>query len=176
MLAPEVVVLRALRAPEGFDARFSATGREYRYRIDTAPWPDPFTARYVWHRPGELPLGPMRRAAHALVGRHDFASFSRAPKPPRTTIRSLRRLAVAKEERIVTVTAEADGFLHQMARSLVGTLIDVAEGRIDPGAMGEVLAARGRSAAGRVAPPHGLTLERVTYGRASAGVRAGSRL
>ncbi len=165
MLGPEVVVVAALRAPVGFDARFSATGREYRYRIDTAAHPDPFTARYVWHRPGGLALAPMRRAARDLTGEHDFASFCRTRRNERSTVRTLRRLSVASREGVVTITAEADGFLHQMVRSLVGTLVDVAVGRLDTLAMAAVLAARDRSAAGRLAPPHGLTLERVRYGR-----------
>jgi len=170
-LAPEVVVLRADRAPAGFDARFSATGRRYRYRIDTAPLPDPFTARYVWHRPGDLPLAPMRRAARDLVGTHDFASFCRAPRAPASTVRTLHRLSVAMREGLVTVTADADGFLQQMVRSLAGTLVDVAIGRIEPSAMPAVLTARDRAAAGRVAPPHGLTLEAVRYRRNERGSR-----
>ena len=164
-LAPEVVVTAARRAPAGFDARFSATGREYRYRIDTSPWPDPFTARLVWHRPGGLALAPMRRAARDLAGEHDFAAFCRARKDEGSTVRRLRRLAVASAGGVVTVTAEADGFLHQMVRSLVGTLVDVAIGRLDPESMPRVLASRDRAAAGRVAPARGLTLERVCYGR-----------
>ncbi|MEX2458824.1 MAG: tRNA pseudouridine(38-40) synthase TruA, partial [Actinomycetota bacterium] len=164
-LAPEVVVTLARRAPAGFDARLSATGREYRYRIDTSPWPDPFTAGFVWHRPGGLALAPMRRAARDLTGEHDFAAFCRARKDEGSTVRRLRRLAVASAESVVTVTAEADGFLHQMVRSLVGTLVDVAVGRLDPESMPAVLASRDRAAAGRVAPPRGLTLERVRYGR-----------
>jgi tRNA pseudouridine38-40 synthase len=166
MLAPEVVVRDARRARAGFDARFSATGREYRYRIDTAAWPDPLAARFVWHRPGELALEPMRRAAADLVGRHDFASFCRRPQGERTTIRTLRRLAISSRGRLLTVTAEADGFLHQMVRSLVGTLVDAGQGRLGPASIPQVLAARDRRAAGRVAPPQGLTLERVRYGRA----------
>ncbi len=82
MLAPEVVVRDARRAPAGFDARHAATAREYRYRIDTSALPDPFTARYVWHRPGELRVGAMRAAAQHLIGEHDFASFCRPPGRP----------------------------------------------------------------------------------------------
>lgn len=164
MLAPEVVVLDARPAPDGFDARRSATWREYRYRIDTGPVPDPFTARFVWHRPGELSLSRMRSAARLLVGEHEFASFCRSPKAPASTIRRLERLAVAKVGDRIEIAARANAFLHQMVRSLVGTLVDVGEGRLEPDAMPAILAARSRAAAGRVAPPHGLTLERVLYG------------
>ena len=165
VLAPEVVVLDARRAPAGFDARRSATRREYVYRIDTSPAPDPFTARFEWHRPARLPVATMREAARHLVGEHDFASFCRSPQPPSGTTRNLLRLAVTARGDRVEVRAEANAFLHQMVRSLAGTLVAVGDGRIAPDAMPEVLAARTRSAAGPIAPPHGLTLVRVRYGR-----------
>jgi tRNA pseudouridine38-40 synthase len=162
-LAPEVVVLDAGDAPIGFDARFSAKAREYVYRIHEASVPDPFTARFVWHRPGRLPLGPMRQAAGLLVGEHDFASFCRDPGGGRSTVRDLRRLAVARQGDVVSIRAVANAFLHQMVRSLVGTLVAAGEGKLDAGAMPEILAARDRAAAGRPAPARGLTLERVHY-------------
>lgn len=164
LLAPEVVVLDARAAPEGFDARHSATAREYRYRIDLGPFPDPFTARYVWHRPGELSLGSMRAAARYLLGEHDFASFCRRPEGERSTVRTLQRLSVSRHGDRIVITARANAFLHQMVRSLVGTLLDVGEGRIAPDDIPAIIGARDRSRAGRVAPPQGLTLERVVYG------------
>lgn len=165
MLGPEVAVRRVLWAPDGFDARFSARGREYRYRIDTSEVPDPFSARHVWQRPGGLLLGPMRIAARGLVGERDFASFCRSPKPPAGTIRHLRRLSVSVAGTRWEIRAEANAFLHQMVRSLVGTLVAAGEGRIDPGSMSRVLAARDRAAAAHIAPPHGLALVRVRYVR-----------
>jgi tRNA pseudouridine38-40 synthase len=165
ILAPEIVVRSARHAPASFDARHSATGREYLYRVDTAALPDPFTARYVWHRPGSLTLSRMRRAARELVGEHDFASFCRAPQLPASTVRDLRRLSVSVEEAEVRIYATADAFLHQMVRSLAGTIIAVGEGGMDPDAMPQILRARSRAAAGPVAPPRGLILMHVFYGR-----------
>ena len=164
MLAPEIVVRRAAVAPESFDARHSARARLYRYRLDTESVASPFTARFVWHRPGDLDLGAMRRAAARLVGEHDFASFCRAPKPPAVTTRDLRELTVSARGRQIVVTAQADSFLHQMVRSLVGTLVAVGEGKLDAQSMSEILAARDRGAAGPIAPPQGLSLVRVFYG------------
>ncbi len=164
MLGPEVVVLEGRVASRGFDARFSASAREYRYRIDVGAWPDPFTARFVWHRPGELSLPRMRAAARHLVGEHDFASFCRTPKDGGSTVRRLERLSVSRKGDRIEISARAGGFLHQMVRSLVGTLVAVGEGRIEPDAMPAILAAGDRSRAGKVAPAHGLTLERVIYG------------
>jgi tRNA pseudouridine38-40 synthase len=166
MLGPEVSVARVRRGPAGFDARHSATARRYRYRLHTAVAPDPFTARFVWHRPGSLRVGRMRAAARELTGEHDFASFCRPPQPPgASTVRHLRRLTVAADGENLSVVAEANGFLHQMVRSLVGTLVAVGEGRMEPAEMAAVLRVGDRSAAGPVAPPHGLALEHVTYGR-----------
>lgn len=176
IFAPEVVVLRATRAPKGFDARHSATGREYRYRIDTGELPSPFEARYIWHRPGPLSLARMRKAARLLVGEHDFASFCRAPEAPAGTVRFLRRLAVSASGGRMEIGAAANAFLHQMVRSLVGTLVAVGEGRMEPAAMPKVLAARAREAAGPVAPPHGLTLVRVRYGGPSVRWQPSRRL
>ena len=165
MLGPEVVVLEAGWAPEGFDARHSATAREYRYRIDVGPWPDPFTARFVWHREGELTLGRMREAARHLVGERDFAAFCRRPRDGSGTVRRLERLSVRRAGDRVEIHARANAFLHQMVRSLVGTLVAVGEGRRDPDDLPDVLASRDRGRAGQIAPSHGLTLERVVYGR-----------
>ena len=87
--------MRAGEVPEGFDARRSASAREYRYRIDTADVPDPFSARYVWHRPGAIDVAAMRVAARPLIGDHDFASFCRHPGADRSTVRDLERCTVA---------------------------------------------------------------------------------
>jgi tRNA pseudouridine38-40 synthase len=166
-LAPEVVVLDARHAPEGFDARFSATAREYIYLIHEAALPDPFTARFVWHRPGHLRLGPMREAARLLVGEHDFAAFCRHRKDGRSTVRDLRRLAVTRHGDVLSIRSVANAFLHQMVRTLVGTLVAVGEGRLEADAMLEILAARDRGTAGRPAPARGLSLESVSYHRIS---------
>lgn len=174
MLGPEIAVRRAGRAPAGFEARRSATARAYRYRIRVGEVPDPFTARFEWHRPGRYGLGSMRRAAGHLVGEHDFASFCRVPADGGSTVRTLERLSVRRAGEVLEVGARAGGFLHQMVRSLVGTLAAVGDGRLEAGSMPEVLAARDRSAAGPVAPPHGLTLVSVHYG-AHPRTRRGSR-
>ena len=168
MLAPEVVAWDVRRAPEGFDARFSATAREYRYRIGTGAWPDPFEGRFVWHRPGALASSPMREAARELLGEHDFASFCRRP-PSGGTVRRLERLSVARDGDRVEITARANAFLHQMVRALVGTLVAVGDGRLEPAEVAKILAARDRARTPQMAPAHGLTLERVVYGRRGSG-------
>jgi len=164
MLGPEVVVRDAGYAPGGFDARFSASARIYRYRIDEDDVPDPFRARFVWHRPGRLALAPMRAAARLLVGEHDFAAFCRRPPGGRSTVRRLQRLTVDREADRLELGFRANAFCHQMVRALAGTLVAVGEGSIDPGELPEIVAAGERSRAGQLAPARGLTLERVVYG------------
>ncbi len=164
-LAPEVVVREVSFAPRAFDARFSATAREYAYRIDLAEVPDPFTARFVWHRPGPLSVPRMRAAAQTLVGEHDFASFCRRPGRDRSTVRRLERVTVARGGDLLVIRLRANAFLHQMVRSIVGTLVAVGEGRSQPSDVARILRARDRSGATQLAPARGLTLERVVYGR-----------
>lgn len=163
-LAPEVVCLQAAEAPRAFDARFSASAREYRYRIDTGELPDPFTARFVWHREGRLDVAAMRRAARVLVGEHDFTSFCRHPGQGRATSRDLQRLTVAVAGERVELGFRANAFLHQMVRALTGTLVLVGDGKLGADDVAQLLANRDRAGTGNLAPAHGLTLEHVTYG------------
>lgn len=162
-LSPEIVVVGARDVREGFDARFSATSREYRYVIDTALVSDPFTARYVWHRPMGLSIGRMRVAARQLAGEHDFASFCRHPGPGKSTVRDLQHVSVTREGSTVALRVRADAFLHQMVRTIVGTLVRVGEGRLEPPDVRTMLEARKRAAISQPAPARGLTLERVSY-------------
>jgi tRNA pseudouridine38-40 synthase len=163
-LAPEVVVVRSRRTSERFDARFSAVAREYSYAVHTAAVPDPFSARFAWHHPRELSLRPMREAASHLVGTHDFRSFCRPAAGDRSTVRTLQRLTIARVDDCVVFRVRANAFLHQMVRSLVGTLVAVGERKLSPDSMEEILRALDRNAAGQLAPPQGLTLDRVVYG------------
>ncbi|HYJ61986.1 MAG TPA: tRNA pseudouridine(38-40) synthase TruA [Actinomycetota bacterium] len=169
-LAPEVVVRDAAEVASTFSARFSATAREYAYRIDTAPVPDPFTARFVWHRPGDLHLPSMRAAARTLAGEHDFASFCRHPGAGRSTVRRLERATVRRDGDLFALGFRADAFLHQMVRSLVAAIVGVGRGAATIDELARILAAADRHASkGRLAPPRGLTLERVVYGRRPEG-------
>jgi tRNA pseudouridine38-40 synthase len=164
-LSPEVVAIDVREAARGFHARFSASAREYRYRIDVGPVPDPFTAAFVWHHPFAPDVIAMRRAAAHLVGAHDFTSFCRHPGPGRSTVRDLQRITIGRHGDRLELGLRANAFLHQMVRALTGTLVAVGHGRVDPDEVPTILAARDRARARQMAPAHGLTLERVIYGR-----------
>ena len=163
-LAPEVVATSVRRAPDSFDARRSATAREYRYRIQTGPVPDPFTARIAWHRADDLSVAAMREAGAILVGHRDFASFGLPTSLGGQTFRDLQRLAIRRNGDLLEVSLRANAFLRHMVRSIVGTLVEVGSGRREPGEMRAILRAKNREMAAKPAPPHGLTLERVIFG------------
>ena len=156
------VVLRAAEAPAGWNPRFSATARIYRYVIlDRRA--RPALERRVWHVPQRLEAEAMAEAARILLGRHDFTSFRAAACQAKSPWRTLDRLAVTRMGDLITVEAEARSFLHHQVRNMVGTLKLVGQGRWTPARVGEALAARDRSAAGPTAPPEGLTLLKVCY-------------
>jgi tRNA pseudouridine38-40 synthase len=165
LVGPAVTIWAVRRVAETFDARFSARSRGYRYRLVDAPTADPIRRADRWHVGEPLDVGAMRQGVRLLVGEHDFASFCRRA-PGRTTVRRLTLATVSRPgPGRVDVRLEGTAFCHQQVRSIVGCLVEVGRGRRPPAWVGEVLAARDRAVAARVAPPHGLTLERVGYGR-----------
>ncbi|HYZ60931.1 MAG TPA: tRNA pseudouridine(38-40) synthase TruA [Acetobacteraceae bacterium] len=157
-----IVVLRAERAPPGWNPRFSATGRIYTYAILNRR-ARPALERRVWHVPVPLDAEAMGVAARGLLGRHDFTSFRAAACQANSPWRTLDRLDVTRTGDVITVRAEARSFLHHQVRNMVGTLKLVGEGRWAPERVAAALAARDRSAAGPTAPPEGLILLGVRY-------------
>jgi len=160
-----VVVLRAVPAPEGWNARFSAIRRRYRYTILNRPARPALSAGRVWHVPQRLDVPAMEEAAGLLIGRHDFTSFRAAACQANSPVRTLDRLDVARDGDRVVVAVAARSFLHHQVRNMVGTLKLVGEGAWPAGRVREALGARDRSAAGPTAPADGLCLTGVDYER-----------
>jgi tRNA pseudouridine38-40 synthase len=165
LLGPAISVRRADLAPAGFDARFSARWRRYRYVVDTRPVGDPFTTGTAWRVGVPLDLDAMRLAADAVLGEHDFAAFCRAPDAPgATTVRTvLDTRWEALGGGLVRFEITATAFCQNMVRSLVGHLVEVGRGRRRAGDVLGVLRSGDRRRAGPVAPPHGLCLLEVGY-------------
>lgn len=162
MLGGRIAVRACTRADPGFNARFSARSRLYVYAILQSDVPDPYLARTaLWHRKN-LSIDAMNEASGHLVGEHDFSSFGRVP-PGASSIRTLFELTCSRSSSIVRIRARANSFIQQMVRSLVGTLIQVGEGKRGPDEVVGVLQAQDRVRAGPVAPPHGLCLVSVEY-------------
>jgi tRNA pseudouridine38-40 synthase len=166
LLPPDVRVNKVTVAPEGFDARFSALRRRYEYRVCDDPIGVPPLRRHdtVWH-PRPLHLDRMNAAAALLVGEHDFAAYCKKREGATTIRRLLRYEWDRREERLVVATVEADAFCHSMVRALVGALLSVGEGRRPVEWPAEILLARVRDSAVKVAPAHGLSLEEISYPR-----------
>lgn len=161
MVGSEISVWSVTEVGEDFDARFSAVGRSYRYRLVSRP-PDPRRRALVWDVPGKLDVDAMHDAVQAVVGEHDYAAFCRQPDEGHT-MRRIDEAAVRRDGAEVHVTLRGKAFCHQLVRSVTGSLVEVGRGRQDVDFLAEALAARDRSEAGPVAPPHGLTLEAVHY-------------
>lgn len=168
-----VVIRRAVVAPDGFDARFSARGRSYRYRIaDQLDSRDPLQRRFThWHGT-ELSLSLMQAEADSMLGLHDFLSFCK-PREGATTIRSLRRFDLHRDRLgVIHAELEADAFCHNMVRALVGSSMLVGEGKRPAGWMFERLSEQRRGSDVRLAPAHGLVLERIDYPESAEGLAA----
>ena len=166
-LPEDAAVTDAADAPPGFHARRSAARKRYRYRIYDGPVRAVFERSFVWQCRQRLCEQAMARAAAALVGTHDFASFQTAGSPRESTVRTVYEIAVrrgrAGEGDEVVIEVEADGFLYNMVRGIVGTLVEVGRGAAPEELPAAALAARDRRAAGPNAPAAGLCLLHVTY-------------
>lgn len=170
ILPDDVVVTQALRAEPGFSARFDAVSRVYRYRIVRSDVRPLFCARWAWWVRGGDALDEegMARAASALLGEHDFASFCKtASAAGKSTRRMLAAIDLFHQEELgedqLVIQVEGNAFLHNMVRAIVGTLVDVGLGRHPPAWVAQVLDARDRRAAGQTAPACGLTFWDVRY-------------
>ncbi|MDB4561623.1 tRNA pseudouridine(38-40) synthase TruA [bacterium] len=164
-----IVVHEAVDACQGFHAIRDAISKRYRYQLQVGGVRDAFDYRYRWHLHGELDLDQMRLAAQRLVGIHDFKSFQAAGGERKTTVRNVRACeliasAMTDDDAChLSIEVEADGFLYNMVRTIVGTLVEVGRGKQTVEWIDQVLAACDRDAAGPTAPACGLFLKRVDY-------------
>jgi len=162
-LPPDIRVLSAAEAPQGFHARHDAVARTYRYEILNRPSPSALLRHRAYHVPAPLDVEALRRAVVPLLGRHDFAAYRGAGSPTRTTVCTV---TVADWRRLgsrVRLTMTADRFLRHMVRMIVGTLLRVGIGRLPEGAPRDYLSDRDNRRTGPTAPPQGLYLVRVDY-------------
>ncbi len=166
VLPGDVAVRELVEAEAGFDARRHARSKRYLYRILNRPTPSPLRASFTWHLRERLDDPAMAAAAGPLLGEHDFAAFRGAPSgapPGQSTLRRLDRLDIRRAADELRIVAEGPSFLRYMVRNLVGTLVEVGQGRRaveDPAAL---LESPDRARTGRTAPAQGLCLERVEY-------------
>ena len=162
-LPEDVIVRQAEDVPQAFDANRDAVRKLYRYAIHDAPVPDLFMRRYCHHSRYRLDATAMARALDPLLGRHDFHSFETNWPNRMSSVRTITHLAVNRMGPWIWVDVEADGFLYNMVRAIVGTLINVGRGEWDENDVRRILHAEDRTQAGPNAPAKGLFLMRVTY-------------
>jgi tRNA pseudouridine38-40 synthase len=164
LLPPDIVIQRAEEVEEDFHARKQSKSKVYEYRILNRNLRSAFHHKYAWHLPQKLDLEEMREATRMLIGEHDFSSFRSVGSPTRTAIRRVIRAEWKKgQDGFIRFEVEANGFLKQMVRALVGTLVEVGKGKIDPEKFRKILDSRDRKKAGATAPAHGLFLKEVRY-------------
>jgi len=159
----DIVVTHVEEVPLGFDARRLAKAKTYRYSFFYRPYPPALGARYTLYVPISLDIGAMTEAASFLLGRHDFSAFRSIHCGARSPCRTIYQARFSREGNYLYFYITADAFLQHMARSIIGTLLQVGKRKISSEGFREVLESKDRSKAGPTAPPHGLCLMEVHY-------------
>ena len=167
-LPETIVVTKVEEAPEDFHAIRDATGKRYRYQIQVRHQRDPFEHRYRWRLRQRVDLDAMMQAASKIIGHRDFSSFESTGAERKSSVRHVRDCQVIPAENYastghVAIEVEANGFLYNMVRNIVGTLVEVGFGKRPPEWVDEVLEQQNRVFAGQAAPPQGLFLKEVYY-------------
>lgn len=163
MLPEDISVLSVGKADLSFHARFDASGKEYRYFLNQLAKRDPFQRNYAFHYPFPLNLAAMREACTYLLGTHDFSSFCSARTEVEDKVRTIETIEILQEEKRLCFRFVGNGFLYNMVRILVGTLMEVGSGKRKPEEIAEILEKKDRRYAGKTAPGQGLYLWKVHY-------------
>ena len=162
-LPRDIAVHKVEKATATFHSRFDSVGKEYRYYIRRARLNDPFTRNYQYHYSYSLDLDQMREAVTYLLGTHDFTSFCSVKTVIENRVRTMNVIDIIEDGDVIMFRVVGDGFLYNMVRILVGTILEVGRGYRSPDEIPEILMALDRSRAGKTAPPHGLYLWEVHY-------------
>jgi tRNA pseudouridine38-40 synthase len=163
-LLPEDISVSAFKDVSlDFHSRFGANSKVYRYTVLNRKHPSALLKGKVYFYPHKLNISLIRREAAVLAGKHDFKAFQASDKVERHSVRTIKKISVTKKNGFIYFDIEADGFLYNMVRNIVGTLIEIGRGRFSAGSMKKILASRNRKLAGRTVPAKGLCLLEVKY-------------
>ncbi len=162
-LPRDIVVTSAEEVPWGFDLMSGVKSKLYRYTIYMGRHRPVLRLNQCWHIPKKLDVEAMNQAAQLLVGKKDFKSFASAADRRENSVRTIFRCDVTAEDKWIYVDVEGDGFLYNMVRNIVGTLVEVGRGRWNPEKINEILESKDRTAAGPLAPAQGLCLMWIKY-------------
>ena len=163
VLPPEIAVTGCCEAGDDFHARYSCESKQYIYKICNEKIRNPFSAKYEYFYKYPIDAELLNEAAQEFVGTYDFAAFCSSRSDVECTVRTIKSFSVSREGSTVIFKVEADGFLYNMVRILVGTLLFVAQGKITPADIKGIINSKNRARAGKTAPPNGLYLNKVKY-------------
>lgn len=162
-LPSDIAALSCREVSDDFHPRYSCRSKQYVYKLYNRKMRNPFTVNYAYHYNRKVDEAFLNEAAKAFLGTHDFAGFCSVNSDVEDTVRTVYDARVYREEDTVYFVFEADGFLYNMVRIMVGTLLFVSEGKIKPEELPEIIASKDRKRAGKTAPPQGLYLNKVNY-------------
>jgi tRNA pseudouridine38-40 synthase len=161
---PEDIVVKSMKdTSERFHARYNVKGKTYEYTINNNRYRDVFSRKYAYHISDKLNVYDMRKAAEALIGTHDFQSFTSLKPNSKPTLRTINYINICEKEDVIKIEVNGNGFLLNMVRIIAGTLIEVGKGSLKPDVIKIILEEKKRSEAGPIAPAKGLCLKEIQY-------------
>lgn len=164
MYLPEDIVVNSVEeVDDRFHSRYNVKSKTYVYKIDNNEYPSPFTRKYRTHIPKKLDVKKMKDASKYLIGEHDFSSFVSSRSKKKSNVRTIYSIEIASKDGNIDIYIKGNGFLHNMVRIIVGTLIDIGHGKFEPEQMKNLILAKNRSIASETAKSKGLVLHDVKY-------------
>ncbi|MEG6614301.1 tRNA pseudouridine(38-40) synthase TruA [Pseudoclostridium thermosuccinogenes] len=162
-LPKDICILDVEAVPERFHARYNAKYKTYLYKIWNKEYSNPFMRKYSMHIENKLDINKMKEAREYFIGEHDFTAFSNAKSKKKSMVRKIYSITIDQEDGFILIRLIGNGFLHNMARKIVGTLIEVGLGKLDAATIPDIIESKDRSLAGFIADACGLYLEKITY-------------
>ena len=163
ILPKDIAIVKCEEVDLDFHSQFLAKSKHYSYKILNSRGKDPFSEKYSWKVPYKLNIAAMKREAKVLEGRHDFKSFQAKDRKDKNTVREIYSISINKRGPLVNIDIKGNGFLYNMVRNIVGTLVDTGRGYLPEGSMEKILKNKDRRTAGPTAPPKGLFLLNIKY-------------
>ena len=162
-LPPDIRILKAEISHEEFHPQYDAKNKTYKYKIYNKKIMNPLEDNFAWHVNTWLDINLMKRAAHYLIGTHDFNAFCASGATTKTTTRTVNEITISRKDDIVEISINGNGFLYNMVRIIAGTLAYVGYGKLEAEEVHNILKNKDRTKAGITAPPNGLTLIQINY-------------
>lgn len=159
----DMVIRRIEKVEDDFHSRYKSVSKVYQYKIYNDDKINPFKRKYYYFKREKLDIELMQQASELLIGTHDFIGFSSVKKSKKSTLKTINKIDIVKEDKDVFIFIEGDNFLYNMVRIIVGTLIEIGEGKKDISVINKIFEGKERSDAGKTISPHGLYLQKVNY-------------